>query len=183
MKKFITLILAFALLMTLAALPIGIAEEAGNSAAENTLPWGLIENAVSVEIGLNDDSAHTVTLYDHDAALTMLNYLSFNSMRFPTYTYEEEAGFVAQSIRGNYTRDDERTIADVHAGELYLFTGGQLRLYFKDVPGANITATPVGFFADAQSFITEEVQGAYTENLGDSWGVSVYFLITRTAEN
>lgn len=55
---------------------------------------------------------------------------------------------------------------------------GQLRLYFKDVPDAGITAVPVGYFQDKDN-ITELVQNAYKENRDDSWGVEVYFLITK----
>ena len=179
MKKFLTL--ALTLLMTMAVLPIGVAEESAVQNNAASMPWNLLENAVSVEIGLHDSATSSVTMYDNDAALTMMDYLSYNSMRFPTYTYEEEAGFVGQWIRGDYTRNDEMTVTDVYAGELYLFSDGLLRLYFKDVPGANITATPVGFFADTEGF-TEKVQKAYTENLGDTWGVSVYFLIEKTME-
>lgn len=58
------------------------------------------------------------------------------------------------------------------------FSGGQLRLYFKDVPGANITATPVGVFADP-SVLNEAVKSAYENNKGDIWGVEVYFWITK----
>lgn len=88
---------------------------------------------------------------------------------------------MAQRVRGEYTRDDEMTIADVQAGELYLFSDNMLRLYFKDVPGANIVATPVGYFAD-EGVVEQEVPKAYQENLDDVWGVSVYFLIERTGE-
>ncbi len=55
---------------------------------------------------------------------------------------------------------------------------GQLRLYFKDVPDAGITAVPVGYFQDKDN-ITELIQNAYKENRDDSWGVEVYFLITK----
>ncbi len=51
-------------------------------------------------------------------------------------------------------------------------------MYFKDVPGANITATPVGVFAD--TFVVQEaVKNAYESNKGDTWGVEVYFWITK----
>ena len=108
----------------------------------------------------------------------MLDYLSGQPLLFPTYTYSDEEGFVGQSIRGNYTRDDENTITDIHAGELYLFSGGQLRLYFKDMAGANITATPVGYVVEAGD-IPETVQNAYESNRNDTWGVDVYFWITK----
>ena len=109
----------------------------------------------------------------------MLDYLSGSSLLFPTYTYEEDEGFVAQNIRGSYSRDDEVTIADVKTGELYLFSGGQLRFYFKDVQGANITATPLGYYTETEG-LTEAVQEAYQSNLGDVWGVDVYFQIKKT---
>ena len=118
-------------------------------------------------------------MYNNDAALTMLDYLSGSALLFPAYTYDEEGGFVAQNVRGNYTRDDEQTIPDVKTGELYLFSGGQLRFYFKDMEGANITATPIGYYTDVEG-LTEAVQEAYTSNMDDTWGVDVYFWITKT---
>lgn len=141
----------------------------------------VLENAISVRIGRDGAKEWNVNMYHNDAAMTMLNYLSGSALLFPTYTYEEEEGFVAQSVRGNYTRDDEQEIADVKVGELYLFSGGQLRFYFKDMEGANITATPVGYYTDIEG-LTEAVQEAYESNLGDTWGVDVYFWITKTME-
>lgn len=141
----------------------------------------VLENAISVRIGRDGTKEWNVNMYNNDAAMTMLDYLSGSALLFPTYTYEEEEGFVAQSVRGNYTRDDEQEIADVKAGELYLFNGGQLRLYFKDIEGADITATPVGYYADEEG-LTEAVQEAYESNLDDTWGVDVYFWITKTVE-
>ena len=140
-----------------------------------------LENAISVRIGRDGTKEWSVTMYNNDAAMTMLDYLSGNALLFPTYTYDEEEGFVAQNVRGNYTRDDEREIADVKTGELYLFSGGQLRFYFKDMEGANITAKPVGYYTDVEG-LTEAVQEAYESNLGDTWGVDVYFWITKTLE-
>lgn len=141
----------------------------------------ILENAVSVRIGRDGKNDWSVDMYHNDAAETMLGYLSGSGLLFPTYTYDEEQGFVAQSVRGNYTRDDETTIADIKTGELYLFSGGQLRFYFKDIEGANITATPVGYYADTEG-LAEAVQEAYESNLGDSWGVDVYFWITKNIE-
>ncbi|MBD5459322.1 MAG: hypothetical protein HDR26_00035 [Lachnospiraceae bacterium] len=139
----------------------------------------VLENAISVRIGRDGTKEWNVNMYNNDAAMTMLNYLSGSALLFPAYTYEEEEGFVAQSVRGNYTRDDEQTIADVKTGELYLFSGGQLRFYFKDMEGVNITATPVGYYTDIEG-LTEAVQEAYESNLEDVWGVDVYFWITKT---
>lgn len=141
----------------------------------------ILENAVSVRIGRDGEKEWRVHMYHNAASTTMLDYLSGSALLFPTYTYEEEEGFVAQSVRGSYTRDDETTIPDIKAGELYLFSGGQLRFYFKDVAGANITATPVGYYADTEG-LAEAVQGAYEANLGDTWGVDVYFWITKTID-
>lgn len=138
----------------------------------------VLENAISVRIGRDGTKEWSVDMYSNDAAMTMLDYLSGSALLFPTYTYEEEEGFVAQSVRGNYTRDDEQEIADVKTGELYLFSGGQLRFYFKDMEGANIIATPVGYYTDTEG-LTEAVQEAYESNLGDTWGVDVYFWITK----
>ena len=138
----------------------------------------ILENAVSVRIGRDGKTDWLIDMYNNDAAETMLGYLSGSGLLFPTYTYDEEGGFVAQSIRGTYTRDDETTIADVKAGELYLFSGGQLRFYFKDMEGADITATPVGYYTDIEG-LTKAVQDAYESNLGDMWGVDVYFWITK----
>lgn len=152
--------------------------KAGENAGGDVSEGAILENAVSVRIGRDGTTEWNVTMYNNDAALTMLDYLSGSALLFPTYTYEEEGGFVAQNIRGTYTRDDEQTIADVKTGELYLFGDGQLRFYFKDMDGADITATPVGYFAEADG-LTEAVQEAYTANLEDSWGVEVYFWITK----
>ena len=142
---------------------------------------GVLENAISVRIGRDGRTEWNVNMYDNDAAWTMLGYLSGSGLLFPTYTYDEEGGFVAQSVRGTYSREDETTISDVKAGELYLFNGGQLRFYFKDMEGADITATPVGYYTDTEG-LAEAVQGAYEANLGDVWGVDVYFWITKTLE-
>ena len=141
----------------------------------------ILENAVSVRIGQDGQTDWQINMYNNDAAKTMLGYLSGSGLLFPTYTYDEEQGFVAQNVRGNYSRDDETTIADVKTGELYLFSGGQLRFYFKDVEGANITATPVGYYTDTEG-LTEAVQEAYESNKGDVWGVDVYFVITKNID-
>ena len=141
----------------------------------------ILANAISVRIGKDGTTEWSVDMYNNAAALTMLDYLSGSALLFPTYTYDEEGGFVAQNVRGNYTKDDEQTIADVKTGELYLFSGGQLRFYFKDIEGANITATPVGCYTDTEG-LAEVVQEAYTSNLDDTWGVDVYFWITKTLE-
>ena len=141
----------------------------------------ILENAVSVRIGQGGKTEWSVDMYSNDAAETMLGYLSGSGLLFPTYTYEEEEGFVAQNVRGTYSRDDEITIADVKTGELYLFSGGQLRFYFKDIEGANITATPVGYYSDTEG-LAEAVQEAYESNKGDVWGVDVYFMITKNID-
>ena len=151
-------------------------EESDTGSADDS--GEVLENAISVRIGRDGTKEWSVNMYNNDAALTMLDYLSGSALLFPTYTYDEEEGFVAQNVRGNYTRDDEQEIADVKVGELYLFSGGQLRLYFKDMDGANITATPIGSFTDTEG-LTEAVQEAYTSNLDDTWGVDVYFWITK----
>ena len=153
-------------------------EETGNGDVSGD---EILANAISVRIGRDGTTEWNVDMYNNDAAVTMLDYLSGSALLFPTYTYDEEGGFVAQHVRGNYTRDDEQTIADVKTGELYLFSGGQLRFYFKDVEGANITATPIGSYTDTEG-LTEAVQEAYTSNLDDTWGVDVYFWITKTLE-
>lgn len=154
----------------------------GNTQNENNASayeGDVLKSAVSVVIGKQSTKEWSVDMYNNAAAKTMLGYLSETSLTFPTYTYEEEQGFVAQSVRGSYTRDDETTITDIKAGELYLFSGGQLRFYFKDVPSANITATPVGYYANTEG-LTDAVIDAYQSNIGDTWGVDVYFLITKT---
>ena len=138
----------------------------------------ILENAVSVRIGQDGQTDWLVDMYNNAAAETMLGYLSGSGLLFPTYTYDEEQGFVAQNVRGNYFRDDETTIGDVQAGDLYLFGDGQLRLYFKDVEGADITATPIGYFVETEG-LTETVQEAYESNRDDVWGVDVYFIITK----
>ena len=141
----------------------------------------VLENAVSVRIGQGESKDWSIDMYNNDAAVTMLGYLSGSPLLFPTYTYEEEEGFVAQNVRGSYTRDDETTIADIKAGELYLMSGGQLRFYFKDVAGANLTATPIGRYTDTEG-LTDAVIDAYEANIGDTWGVDVYFVITKTMD-
>ena len=141
----------------------------------------VLENAVSVRIGQGESKDWSVNMYNNAASVTMLGYLSGSPLLFPTYTYDEEAGFVAQNVRGSYTRDNEMTITDIKAGELYLFSGGQLRFYFKDVAGANITATPIGYYADTNG-LADAVIEAYQSNLGDYWGVDVYFVITKTID-
>ena len=141
----------------------------------------ILENAVSVRIGQDNQKDWSIDMYNNAAATTMLGYLSDTPLLFPTYTYEEEQGFVAQSVRGSYTRDDEITVTDVKSGELYLFSGGQLRFYFKDVEGANITVTPIGYYTDTEG-LTEAVIDAYESNLGDRWNVDVYFVITKTMD-
>ena len=151
-------------------------EETGNGDVSGD---EILADAISVRIGRDGTTEWNVDMYNNDAALTMLDYLSGSALLFPTYTYDEDGGFVAQHVRGSYTRDDEQTIADVKTGELYLFSGGQLRFYFKDIEGANITATPIGCYTDTEG-LTEAVQEAYTSNLDDTWGVSVYFWITKT---
>lgn len=150
--------------------------QSGNS--DSSYEGDVLENAVSVQIGKKGKKDWAVNMYNNDAAITMLDYLSNSELLFPTYTYDDEEGFVAQNVRGTYTRDDETTITDVKAGELYLFSGGQLRFYFKDMEGANITATPVGYYTDTEG-LTEAVQDAYESNKGDTWGVEVYFLIKK----
>ena len=209
MKKIITLLITLALAINMAALtgcgsqvedpgppppevinpdnpaapsPDGNTEDDtqdGNSKAAEE--GGLLENAISVVIGRDGRTGWNVNMYDNDAAWTMLGYLSDSGLLFPTYTYDEEVGFVAQNVRGTYSRDDEITVADIKVGELYLFSGGQLRLYFKDIEGADITATPVGYFTDTEG-LAEAVQDAYDSNLGDVWGVDVYFWITKTID-
>ena len=154
---------------------------AQNGEEESAYEGDVLRNAVSVRIGKEGQKDWAVNMYNNDAALTMLDYLNDSALLFPTYTYEEEQGFVAQNVRGTYFRDDETTITDVKAGELYLFSGGQLRFYFKDMTGAGITATPVGYYTETEG-LTEAVQEAYESNLGDTWGVDVYFLITKTLE-
>lgn len=138
----------------------------------------VLENAVSVRIGRDGQTEWLIDMYNNAAAETMLGYLSGSGLLFPTYTYDEEQGFVAQNVRGNYSRDDDETIGDIQAGDLYLFGDGQLRLYFKDVEGANITATPVGYFVETEG-LAETVQEAYESNRDDVWGVDVYFIITK----
>ena len=59
-----------------------------------------------------------------------------------------------------------------------MLSGNQLCRYFKDVEGADITATPIGYFANSEG-LTESVQKAYNDNIGDVWNVDVYFWITK----
>lgn len=153
-------------------------KENDNADAKTSYDGSVLSGAVTAKIGLNDNTEYTIDMYNNAAVDTILGYLSEEEMRFPTYTYEEKDGYVAQNIRGTYSRDDEVEVTKIHAGELYLFSDGQLRLYFKDIEDAGITATPVGQFSEVDN-ITELVQKAYEENKGDSWGVEVYFLIKK----
>ena len=153
--------------------PDGEASETSAYSAE------ILQGAVTVRVGRDGRVAWPVDMYDNAAVHTMLNYVS-GDMLFPTYTYEEEEGFVAHHIQGSYTRDDETLISDLHVGDLVLFSGGQLRLYFKDIPSANITATPVGHFNEVEGEnLTDTIINAYVSNQGDVWGVDVYFWITN----
>lgn len=209
MKKFTTLATVLLLIVSMAAFtgcssqtedpgppPADVIDpgNSGNTSAENSAEddtqseseetsdeSDILENAVSVRIGRDGETEWSIDMYNNDAAKTMLGYLSDSGLLFPTYTYDEEEGFVAQNVRGNYSRDDETTVADVKTGELYLFSGGQLRFYFKDIEGANITATPVGYYIDTEG-LTEAVQEAYESNKGDVWGVDVYFVITKNID-
>ena len=70
----------------------------------------ILENAVSVRIGNGGKKDWYINMYDNAASRTMLGYLSSSEMRFPTYNYDGEHGFVSQSVRGSYTRDDEITV-------------------------------------------------------------------------
>ena len=151
----------------------------GASAKTGAYTATMLEGAVTVRIGHEGVIEWPVDMFDNDAVHTMLNYVS-GSLLFPTYTYEVDPGFVAQRISGSYSREDEVLIPDIQAGELYLFSGNQLRLYFKDVPGANITATPVGRFQALENeSITDTVINSYNANRDDYWGVDVYFIITN----
>lgn len=152
--------------------------DSGKDDADVSSGEGMKKAAVTAKIGRSGGEAYDVDMYGNAAVDTMLGYLSGDEMMFPTYTYEEDAGFVAQDIRGNYTDQDETEVTDIKKGELYLFDGGQLRLYFKDVKGANITATPIGYFADAPD-IEKLVTAAHDENEDDTWGVEVYFRLTK----
>ena len=156
-------------------------ETAQGESAGSGYDGDILENAVTVRIGQGESKDWSINMYNNDAAATMLGYLSGSPLLFPTYTYEEEQGFVAQNVRGSYSRDDEVTVADVKCGELYLFSGGQLRFYFKDMEGANITATPIGYYTVTDG-LTEAVIDAYESNLNDVWGVDVYFVITKNID-
>lgn len=148
-------------------------------AAENSSAASEMKKAaVTVKIGRSGGESYDIDMYNNSAVDTMLGYLSGDETMFPTYTYEEDAGFVAQDIRGSYTDQDETEVKDIKKGELYLLDGGQLRLYFKDVKDADIMATPVGYFADASN-IEKLVTTAHDENEDDTWGVEVYFRLTK----
>ncbi len=138
----------------------------------------MLEGAVQVSIGQSGGKTYTVDMYNNAAVNTMLGYLSGSPMLFPAYDYDEEQGFVTHSIRGTYTQDDDISVTDIKAGEIYLLSGGQLRLYFKDVDGADITATPVGYFTETDD-LTETVIADHEANRDDIWGVEVYFSITK----
>ena len=152
--------------------------ESSPAAVSQTEAGKMMEKAVTVRIGRDGGQLFDVDMVQNDAVNTMLGYLSGDGLLFPTYTYEEEEGYVAQVIRGSYTKEADVTITEIHAGELYLFSGGQLRLYFKDIPDVSLTATPVGIFEDSAS-VEDAVIDAYESNKGDTWGVDVYFWIKK----
>lgn len=77
----------------------------------------ILENAVTVRIGLGESKNWQVDMVNNAAANTMLGYLSDSGLLFPTYTYDNEAGYVAQRVRGSYTRDDEITVPDPKCGD------------------------------------------------------------------
>lgn len=200
MKKTFTILLAMALLLCVTVLsgcssgkdpgtpPAEVINPSSDSASDSDnaqnsasgFDGTMITNATTVKVGRDGNKAYSVDMPNIAAVNTMLGYLSSSEMMFPTYTYDETGGFVAQSIRGSYTRENETTVQNVKCGELYLFSDGQLRLYFKDVDGVNITATPVGTFADSGD-LTEAVTNAYESNRGDTWNVDVYFRISKNA--
>ena len=68
-------------------------------------------NSWSVRIGQGESKNWAANMYNNAASVTMPDYLSGSPLLFPTYTYEEEGGFVAQNVRGSYTRDDETTVS------------------------------------------------------------------------
>ncbi len=152
-------------------------DEATADDSGNVSDGKMLEGAVQVSIGQGDGKTYTVDMYNNDAVNTMLGFLS-GTLLFPSTEYDEEQGFAAHNIRGSYTQDDEITVTDIKAGEIYLFSGGQLRLYFKDIDGANITATPVGYFTETDD-LTETVIADHEANRDDPWGVEVYFSITK----
>ena len=194
MKK--TMVLLMALLMTFSVVLSGCGSktEDPGSPPEDVIGSGsasdgsgtaydgeMLEGAVQVSIGQGDGKTYTVDMYNNAAVNTMLGYLTGSPLLFPSTEYDEEQGFAAHNIRGTYTQDDEITVTDIKAGEIYLFSGGQLRLYFKDVAGANITATPVGYFTETDD-LTETVIADHEANVDDPWGVEVYFSITKMIE-
>ncbi|NCB94212.1 MAG: hypothetical protein EOM40_16890 [Clostridia bacterium] len=160
--------------------PAEVVNQEGTDTSESEISYdgSSMENAVTIRIGQGNTTEHAVTMYNNAAVHTMLDYLSDDETLFPANIYEEEEGFAAQNIRGTYSRDDETMVTDIKAGELYLFGDGQLRLYFRDITGANVTATPIGFVEDATD-ITEAVEEDYAANEEDPWGVKVYFQITK----
>ena len=191
MKK--TMVLLMALLMTFSVVLSGCGSktEDPGSPPEDVIGSGsasdgsgtaydgeMLEGAVQVSIGQGDGKTYTVDMYNNAAVNTTLGYLTGSTLLFPSTEYDEEQGFAAHNIRGTYTQDDEITVTDIKAGEIYLFSGGQLRLYFKDVAGANITATPVGYFTETDD-LTETVIADHEANVDDPWGVEVYFSIRK----
>lgn len=148
-----------------------------NGDSGNVYDEEILEGAIQVSVGQSGDKVYTVDMYNNAAVNTMLGYLS-GTLLFPSTEYDEEQGFAAHNIRGTYTQDDEITVTDIKAGEIYLFTGGQLRLYFKDIAGANITATPVGYFTETDN-LAETVIADHEANVDDPWGVEVYFSIRK----
>ena len=156
---------------------LGDGNTEGSDDSGNVYDGEMLEGAVQVSVGQSGDKVYTVDMYNNAAVNTMLGYLS-STLLFPSTEYDEEQGFAAHNIRGTYTQDDEIKVKDIKAGEIYLFTGGQLRLYFKDIAGANITATPVGYFTETDN-LAETVIADHEANVDDPWGVEVYFSIRK----
>ena len=91
----------------------GSGTDIAESDSGNAYEGEILLDAISVRIGREGRKEWNIDMYNNNAALTMLDYLSGSALLFPTYTYDGEGGFVAQGVRGNYTDDDEQTIADV----------------------------------------------------------------------
>ena len=102
MKKFVALILALLLIVSLATFA-GCSSQTedpgappsdviGGTASGNSSPYDgeVLENAVSVRIGQGKSKDWAVNMYNNAASVTMLDYLSGSPLLFPTYPYEEE---------------------------------------------------------------------------------------------
>ena len=68
----------------------------------------------------------------------------------------------------------------IRAGDLMLYGSECIVLFYESFSTA-YSYTPIGRVQNPEG-LTEAVQQAYTDNLGDTWNVDVYFLIKKNID-